>query len=90
MWCKKLNIKPRLMGAPAFILMPVGFCIDLVHFTILRKIMPLLSTYTVNSANHDLYFVSDKAVKEIGYKQRIGFEEAVERTWQWYKNLKKD
>jgi len=87
-WCKRLNIKPRIIGAPVFVLMPIGFLIDFVHFTVLRKIMPLLSTYTVNSANHDLYFVSDKAVKEIGYIQKVGFDEAIERTWEWYKNLK--
>lgn len=88
-WCRKLNIRQKVTRAPAYVLMPVGFIIDMVHFTILRKIMPLLSTYTVNSSNHDLHFISVKAEKEIGYVQKVSFNDAIERTWEWYSKVSK-
>lgn len=87
-WSEKLQIKPRVFSFPSAILYVIGFTIDTIHFFLLRKIMPLLSVYTVNSASYDLHFSCEKAMNEIGYKQQFSFNDAIEKTWQWYLNLK--
>ena len=61
LFCKELNIKPKLSAVPSFLFMPVGFVMDVVHFLFLRKKMPLISTYIVNTSTHDLHFSSAKA-----------------------------
>lgn len=87
-WSEKLQISPKIFSAPSKLLLFVGFLIDCVHFSILRNTMPLLSTYTVNSSSYDLHFSCEKAIKEIGYTQKVNFDDAIEKTWQWYKNIK--
>ncbi len=88
LFSRELNIKPKLTAAPSFLFMPVGFIMDLIHFLFLRKQMPLISTYIVNTSTHHLHFSSAKAQREIGYKQQISFEEGVKRTVAWYKKQK--
>ncbi len=85
---KELNIQPKLTAVPSFLFMPVGFVMDLIHFLFLRKQMPLISTYIVNTSTHHLHFSSAKAQREIGYKQQVGFEEGIKRTVAWYKKQK--
>ncbi len=88
LFSRELKIQPKLSSVPSFVLMPVGFLMDAFYFLFLRKKMPLISTYIVNTSTHDLYFSSAKARREIGYQQRVGFEEGIKRTVQWYKKDK--
>lgn len=88
LFSKELNIKPKLTTVPSFLFMPVGFIMDLIHFLFLRKQMPLISTYIVNTSTHNLHFSSAKAQREIGYKQIVSFEEGVKRTVAWYQKQK--
>lgn len=81
---KELSIQPKLSSVPSFIFMPIAFLIDAFYFTFLRNKMPLISTYIVNTSTHHLYFSSEKAQKEIGYKQQVSYEEGIKRTVQWY------
>jgi nucleoside-diphosphate-sugar epimerase len=46
---------------------------------------PLLTRYRVLLAGRDCHFVSDKARELLGYRPRVGIEEAVERTVSWYR-----
>ena len=88
LFSKELNIKAKLSSVPSFAFMPVGFVMDLIHFLFLRKKMPLISTYIINTSTHDLHFTSAKAQREIGYKQLVSFEEGVKRTVAWYQKQK--
>jgi sterol-4alpha-carboxylate 3-dehydrogenase (decarboxylating) len=88
LFSKELNIQPKLSAVPSFVLMPVAFVMDVVHFLLLRKKMPLISTYIVNTSTHDLHFTSAKAIREIGYKQVVSFKEGIARTVAWYQKQK--
>jgi nucleoside-diphosphate-sugar epimerase len=88
LFSKELNIKAKLTAVPSFLFMPLGFIMDVIHFLLLRKRMPLISTYIVNTSTHDLHFSSAKAQREIGYKQLVSFEEGIKRTVAWYKKQK--
>ncbi len=83
----ELNIQPKLTSVPSVAFMPVAFILDALHFLFLRKKMPLISTYIVNTSTHNLQFSSAKAQREIGYVQQVGFGEGVKRTVDWYKSL---
>lgn len=88
LFSKELKIQAKLSSVPSFVFMPVGFVMDVIHFLFLRKKMPLISTYIVNTSTHDLHFSPAKAQSEIGYKQLISFEEGIKRTVAWYQKQK--
>lgn len=84
----ELNIRPKLSAVPSFVFMPLGLLIDTIYFVFLRKKMPLISTYIVNTSTHHLHFSPAKAVEEIGYRQVVSLEEGIRRTVDWYKAQK--
>ncbi len=88
LFSKELKIQAKLSSVPSFAFMPVGFVMDVIHFLFLRKKMPLISTYIVDTSTHDLHFSSAKAQREIGYEQVVGFEEGIKRTVAWYQKQK--
>ncbi len=90
LFSKELKIQPKLSAVPSFVFMPVGFFMDVFHFLFLRKKMPLISTYIVNTSTHDLHFSSEKARREINYNQVVGFEEGIKRTVEWYQLQKQN
>ncbi len=85
---EELKLKPKLTAVPSLVLMPLAFMVDVFHFLFLRKKMPLISTYIVNTSTHDLHFSSEKAQREIGYRQMVSFREGVKRTVSWYLSQK--
>ena len=90
LFSKELKIVPKLSAVPSFVLMPLAFLLDAFYFIFSEKKMPLISTYIVNTSIHNLQFSPAKAIKEIGYKQEVGFEEGIRRTVGWYKKLKEN
>ncbi len=89
LFSKELNIVPKLSAVPSFVLMPVALLMDAFYFIFSEKKMPLISTYIVNTSIHNLQFSPAKAIKEIGYKQEVGFEEGIRRTVAWYQTQKR-
>lgn len=88
LFSQELKIQAKLSSVPSFAFMSVGFVMDVIHFLFLRKKMPLISTYIVNTSTHDLHFSPTKAQREIGYKQLVSFEEGIKRTVAWYQKQK--
>ncbi len=88
LFSKELKIQPKLSSVPSVLFMPLAFLLDAAHFLFLRKKMPLISTYIVNTSTHHLHFSSAKAQREIGFKQIVSFEEGIKRTVQWYQKQK--
>jgi nucleoside-diphosphate-sugar epimerase len=87
-YSEKLGVTTRLASFPAWLLMPVAFLIDAVHYLFMKNRMPIISTYIINTGSHNIYFKPDKAIREIGYKQIVSFEESIDHTIAWYKALK--
>ena len=85
----ELKLESKLRAVPSVVFMPLAFVIDAFHFLFLRKKMPLISTYIVNTSTHHLHFSSEKAQREIGYQQIVNFNEGIKRSVNWYQSLKK-
>lgn len=75
----------KIASVPLFLILPIAVLTDIFYFFFLRKKLPLLSTYAINTATHHLHFSPEKACKEIGYKQLVSFEDGIWRTVSWYK-----
>jgi len=87
LFAEKLGLTVKPNAIPKLLVLPAALVIDLLHFTALRKRMPIFSTYIVQAATHDLHFSSQKARREIGFKTQIGLHEGLKRTAEWYKSL---
>ncbi len=89
LFAEKLGVDIKPASVPKFVLAPIAFMIDALHFAALRKKMPIISTYIVKTATHDIHFSPKKAMQEIGYRPRVKLHEGLERTVAWYRTLKK-
>jgi dihydroflavonol-4-reductase len=87
LFAEKLGIPAKPLAIPKLLVMPAAFLVDLLHFTVWRKKMPIFSTYIVQTATHDLHFSSQKARREIGFKTQVELHEGLKRTVEWYKSL---
>lgn len=81
-----LGIKANLYSLPSWLVGPLSWFSDMVHFGFFRNKMPMLSYYIFKSSTHDLWFSAAKAEREIGYHQVVDFEEGIKRTVAWYRN----
>lgn len=89
LFAEKLGIDIKPASVPKAVLAPVAFLIDAFHFTALPNKMPIISTYIVKTATHDIHFTPKKAMQEIGYRPKVKLHEGLERTVAWYRTLKK-
>lgn len=85
---KQLGLSVTPAKVPAFVLMPLALLVDFIYYTFLRNKMPILSTYIVKTATHDIHFTPAKAMQEIGYAPQVDLEEGLRRTAQWYRSLR--
>jgi len=85
--CDEFNVKKSDASIPYGLVAPFVGLLDLVYRIFLRKKLPLISTYTLKVAKFNLYFKSDKAKNELGYKTKILFDEGIKRTISWYKEF---
>ncbi|MBX7182028.1 MAG: NAD-dependent epimerase/dehydratase family protein [Bacteroidia bacterium] len=88
LFAEKLGFQAKPIAIPKALVLPIALMVDVLHFTFLRKKMPIFSTYIVQTATHDLHFSSQKARSEIGFYSKTKLPEGLERTISWYKNLK--
>ena len=83
----ELGVKSKLYSFPSWLVFPIALVSDLLHRFFFPSQMPLLSTYIVQTATHDLWFNTAKAEREIGYHQVVDFQEGIRRTVAWYQNF---
>ena len=90
-WLKFTGDFARALGKKdTFVSVPYG--IVLVIATLMEKIYqlsnsrkpPLLTRYRIMNGGRNYHFSIDKARELLGYDPKIGFEEAVEETVNWY------
>jgi nucleoside-diphosphate-sugar epimerase len=91
-WRELLGIFSRSLGVSSprrSVPLPIAYAAAWLWEGIYRllrvKRAPLLTRYRVLLAGRDCHFVSDKARALLGYRPRVGIEEAVERTVAWYR-----
>lgn len=88
LFADKLGIPVKVKSIPKLLLYPIAFTIDLVYMTLLRNKMPIISTYIVNTATHNIHFTAAKAVNQIGYTPQVKLNQGLQKTVEWYRTLK--
>jgi nucleoside-diphosphate-sugar epimerase len=76
----RLSIHPALAFAAAWLLESTYRLLDL-------RRRPPLTLYLVTHLSRDYHFRIDKAQRELGYRPRVGLEEALEKTAAWYRKV---
>ncbi len=84
--CKELGVKPSKANIPYWLAAPPIALLDLIYRTFLRKKLPILCIYTLKVAKYELYFKSDKALNELGFKSKVTLDSAIKETIDWYKS----
>lgn len=88
-FAEKMNLKKPKQSFPFFVAYSVAWLMENVYKILNAKNPPLLTTYRVSNGGMDYTFSIEKARKQLGFNPVVEFDEAVERTVQWYQNRKK-
>jgi nucleoside-diphosphate-sugar epimerase len=80
----ELGVKSKLYSFPSWLVFPIALVSDVMHRLFFPSRMPLLSSYIIQTATHELWFNTAKAEREIGYHQVVDFQEGIRRTVAWY------
>lgn len=51
------------------------------------KARPLITRYLITHLRKDFHFSIDKARMELGYEPKVGIDDAIQRTAEWYKKV---
>ena len=81
-----LRVKCTYADVPAVLAYPVAVLWEGVSGLFFPDRDPTLTRYRVAVAARDLFFDAARARRELGYRPRIGFEDAIERTVAWYRD----
>ncbi|MHA1292688.1 MAG: NAD-dependent epimerase/dehydratase family protein [Promethearchaeota archaeon] len=88
--CDEFNLEYPKVNLPYFLVAPFVAILDLFYRIFLRKKLPIISMYTLKVAKYNLYFKSDKAKNDLGYQSKIHLDEAIKKTFLWYKKIYKN
>jgi nucleoside-diphosphate-sugar epimerase len=84
---KVLNKKPIIIKVPHFIVYTISAFAQ--FFAIFSKKPATLNIEKAKDITQQFWiFDTSKAVKELGYRQKISLEEGIKRTCNWYKEMK--
>ena len=75
--------RPKLSISPA-LAHPVAACMESLYCLFRIRSRPPLTRYLVTHLSTDYHFSIDKARRELGYVARVGLDEALKRTAEWY------
>ena len=81
---KSCDIKLKMPSIPYKIAIGGVALLEGIYKLFRRKKGPILTRFRVKSAAADLGFVNHKIVNDLGYKPKIGIEEACRRTYEWF------
>ncbi|MEM1007631.1 MAG: NAD-dependent epimerase/dehydratase family protein [Myxococcota bacterium] len=79
-----LGGRPPKINAPLWLVYPIGAALERTYRTLRIKKPPFVTRYTVSLAGKDFYFLPTKAAQELEYTPRIGLDEGIQRTAEWY------
>ncbi len=85
LFCKSAGLK-KPQNLPKFITYPIGFLFELIY-TILRiKTPPILTRGRVNMFYDNIEYSTRKAKDVLGFTNAYSLEEAIQKTFKWYKD----
>ncbi len=87
--CRYLNAPKPAYSLPAALLMPAAALLEGVYRLFRVRSRPPITRYLIQHLAGDFHFSIAKARALLGYEPRVGFEEAVRKTVEWYRSLQK-
>ncbi len=63
----------------------IAHCLEFIYRIFHIRKRPLLTKYLVAHLKNNFHFSINKAMKILGYKPAIGFQQAIKETAEWYK-----
>ena len=78
-----LDAPPPRLNLPELVAYPLAGGMELAYKALGIRRAPLLTRYRVLLASRDCHFVSHKAERLLGYRPRVGLDQALERTVAW-------
>ncbi|MEL7564115.1 MAG: NAD-dependent epimerase/dehydratase family protein [Dehalobacterium sp.] len=87
LFCEQAGVRKPL-NMPKCISYPIGFFMEFIYTLFNLKSAPLLTRGRVNMFYDNIEYATAKAERLIGFKNKYGIEEGIERTVNWYQNQK--
>lgn len=88
--CEKLDVDPPGMGVPSLLAYPVACLMEGTYTFFGAEHPPPITRYRIKQVSHDYHFSIDRARRELGYQPRVGLEEGLRRTVDWYRDYASD
>jgi len=88
-FARELGVPPPRLNTPFPIAWLVAGMMELVWKLFFFPGEPLLTRYRVRVASKNLIFSSQKIERMLGWKPRVGLEEGIKKTVEWYQKAKR-
>lgn len=82
----EMGLKEPKNSFPFFLAYAAAYLLEFIYKGLDTKEPPLLTRYRIYNGGKDYTFSIEKACKILGYEPKIGLDEAIKRTVNWYKN----
>ena len=79
--------RPRLSSFPVPLARVAGWSAEMLFRLVRAKNPPPITDYRTALVSRDFHFTCAKAKALLGYRPRVGFEEGIRRTVEWYRGL---
>jgi len=86
LFCRELGVRPPRLSIPYPAAHAAAASTEAVWSKLGLRSEPPLTRYRARLMRGDLYFVSTRARRELGYAPSVPLEEAVRRTVSWYRS----
>ncbi len=85
----ELGAKRPKMSIPYPVGYSVGFLFEMFYKLFRLKSEPMLTRYRISNGGNDYHFSIEKAENILKYVPKVGIDEAIHRSVEWYKNRNK-
>ncbi|MBI2899930.1 MAG: NAD-dependent epimerase/dehydratase family protein [Planctomycetes bacterium] len=86
--CAKLGCPPPRRSFPSALVLPAASLLEWMFLLADVRKPPPITRYRIGLLRGDFYFESARARDELGFVPPVGFEEALERTVAWYREVR--
>jgi len=78
--------RPRF-SVPPSLAYSIAYILETIHKMFNLRSRPLITRYIVAHLSNNFHFSIDKAKRELGYEPKIGMDEAIQKTAEWYRKV---
>ena len=81
---------PPKRHVPVWVASSLAFELEVIARLIRSKKPPFITRYSVWLMGRDVFFSTEKAQQQLGWKSAVPYEQGIQQTAQWYLNLLKN